>query len=49
VFEKTGITIDPYPWDVKNNFGEQVASGVYIYFLTDDTKEKKIGKIVIIK
>jgi hypothetical protein len=48
VFEKSGIVIDPYVWDVKNNWGEPVASGVYIYFLTDDTREKKIGKIMII-
>ena len=49
VFEKTGITAGAYQWNAKNNQDEPVASGVYIYFLTDDTKEKKMGKIMIIR
>jgi len=49
VFEQAGITVDPYIWSVINNWNEPVASGVYIYFLTDDTKERKIGKIMIIR
>jgi len=49
IFEQTGITVDPYIWSVVNNWGEPVTSGVYIYFLTDDTKERKIGKIMIIR
>jgi len=49
IFEKTGITAGTYQWNAKNNQDEPVASGVYIYFLTDDTKEKKIGKIMIIR
>ena len=49
VFEQTGITNDPYIWSVINNWGEPVTSGVYIYFLTDDTKERKLGKIVVIR
>jgi len=49
VFEQAGITTDPYVWSVVNNWNEPVASGVYIYFLTDDTREKKLGKIVVIR
>jgi len=49
IFEQASITTDPYIWAVVNNWNEPVVSGVYIYFLTDDTKEKKLGKIVIIK
>ena len=49
VFEQTGITNDPYIWSVINNWGEPVVSGVYIYFLIDDTKERKLGKIVVIR
>jgi|GEM_PF-5865246 len=49
VFEQTGITSGLYMWNAKNNWEEPVASGVYIYFLTDDTREKKIGKIIVIR
>ncbi|PIV57223.1 hypothetical protein COS16_01455, partial [Candidatus Desantisbacteria bacterium CG02_land_8_20_14_3_00_49_13] len=49
VFEQTGITTDPYIWNVLNNWSEPIASGVYIYFLTDSTLERKIGKIMIIR
>ena len=48
IFEKSALS-GSYDWPVWNNFNEPVASGVYIYFLTDDTKEKKIGKIMIIR
>ena len=48
MFEKANLSTT-YSWDVKNNFYEPVASGVYIYFLTDDTREKKTGKIVVIR
>jgi len=49
VFEKTDITTDPFVWSVVNNWDEPIASGVYIYFLTDSTLERKIGKIMIIR
>jgi len=36
------------PWDLKNDNGEQVARGVYIYLVADGAGEKT-GKIAIIK
>jgi hypothetical protein len=34
---------------VKNDSGEKVASGVYIYVITDDEGRIKKGKIAIIR
>ena len=48
IFEKDNLSGN-YDWHAQNNYNEPVSSGVYIYFLTDDTKEKKIGKIVVIR
>lgn len=36
-------------WDCKNNAGEEVARGIYIYLAKDDIGTKKTGKIAIIK
>lgn len=36
-------------WDVKNKDGEVVASGVYIYVITNPKGDKKLGKVAIIK
>jgi len=36
-------------WDLKNDDGEKVARGVYIYIVSDKNDNKKIGKIAIIK
>jgi hypothetical protein len=36
-------------WDMTNEDGNEVASGVYVYLATDDAGHKKTGKIVIIK
>ena len=36
-------------WDARNEQGEVVARGVYIYLVTNSQGEKKIGKIVVIK
>lgn len=36
-------------WDIKNNDGKKIASGVYIYFITDKKGNKKSGKIAIIR
>jgi flagellar hook assembly protein FlgD len=38
-----------FDWDVKNDSGEKVASGVYIYVITDDEGRIKKGKIAIIR
>ncbi|TET64739.1 VWA domain-containing protein, partial [Candidatus Aerophobetes bacterium] len=36
-------------WDCKNDAGEEVARGIYIYLGTDDIGNKRTGKIAIIK
>ncbi len=36
-------------WDATNTEGEQVASGVYIYLITDKDGHKKMGRITIIR
>ncbi|MEW6097479.1 MAG: T9SS type A sorting domain-containing protein [bacterium] len=42
--------IDSYwCWDVRDDFGKPLESGVYIYIITDNKKGKKTGKIVIIR
>ena len=40
-----------YVWDTRNKNGEKVASGVYIYFITnpDDKSQKTKGRLVIIR
>lgn len=38
-----------YQWDLKNASGRDVASGVYVYLLTNDAGEKKSGKIAVIR
>lgn len=40
-----------YLWNTRNSNGEKVASGVYIYFITNpaDNKQKAKGRIVIIR
>ncbi|MFH0948139.1 MAG: T9SS type A sorting domain-containing protein [Elusimicrobiota bacterium] len=47
--EKTDITTDEYLWEpVVNDNGEELFSGVYIYYV-DKEKDHKSGKIVIIR
>lgn len=36
-------------WDADNDSNEKLASGVYIYLLTNDNGQKKIGKLAIIR
>ena len=38
-----------FRWNLKNNSGEDVASGVYIYFVSNNAGEKKFGKIAVIR
>ena len=47
VYEKSGIT-GKVQWNAKNESGKEVASGVYIYLITDSGK-KASGKLVIIR
>ena len=36
-------------WDVVNNSGQKLASGVYIYIITDNQGHKKMGKFAVIR
>ena len=36
-------------WDARNNSGNRVASGVYIYLITNDKGNKRTGKLAVIK
>ena len=36
-------------WDLKNEGGQGVASGIYLYLLTDDNGQKATGKLVVIR
>ncbi|MEW6607256.1 MAG: PQQ-binding-like beta-propeller repeat protein [bacterium] len=49
VFNKDDITDNPYFWPIVNNAGERIASGVYIYIITNEKGEKVSGKVAIIK
>lgn len=40
---------DEKTWDAANNRGDKVASGVYIYLVTNPEGEKAIGKIAVIR
>ncbi|MFA5975545.1 MAG: T9SS type A sorting domain-containing protein [Elusimicrobiota bacterium] len=37
------------PWDLKNDSGDKVASGIYLYVITNNQGQKTKGKLVIIK
>lgn len=49
VWEKENITTGSEEWLVVNKDNEKVASGVYIYFITNDRGERKFGKLAIIR
>ncbi|MCX5781097.1 MAG: T9SS type A sorting domain-containing protein [Elusimicrobia bacterium] len=36
-------------WDVINNSGEKIVSGVYIYAISNDIGHKKVGKFAVIR
>ncbi|MDI6703293.1 MAG: Ig-like domain-containing protein [bacterium] len=44
---KEDIT-DHWKWDGRNDHGQPVATGGYIYIITDDNGRKKIGKIAVV-
>ncbi|MFH1958338.1 MAG: lamin tail domain-containing protein [bacterium] len=46
--EVTADSSGEWAWDVKNNAGEDVASGVYIYLIDDGLTEKS-GKLAILR
>ncbi|MCB4791894.1 MAG: hypothetical protein LHV68_08400 [Elusimicrobia bacterium] len=47
---KTDVSVDFYAWDMRNDNGEKLASGIYIFFTTNPANgETKKGKFAIIK
>jgi hypothetical protein len=42
-------TTDSISWDRRNDKGDEVASGLYLYFITDQQGSKARGKLTIIK
>lgn len=58
IFTATGVLVletqvsgggNSFVWDLKNSGGNEVASGVYVYVLTNSAREKKTGKIAVIR
>jgi hypothetical protein len=49
IYKQEGIQTNSTNWDLRNDSGESVASGVYIYLLADEGGHKKIGKVAVIK
>jgi hypothetical protein len=47
--DETEIIGSTATWDLKNDDGENVARGVYLYVVSDKSDNKKMGKIAIIK
>lgn len=43
------VSKTPAEWDVKNEAGNPVASGIYLYLITDTQGHKAIGKIGVIR
>jgi hypothetical protein len=48
VFSRDDLEETPFAWNLENNAGEKVASGVYIYTL-DSGGSRSSGKIAIIR
>ena len=47
------IPVDEVPgakavWDGKNDSGERIASGIYIYLITAENGERRVGKVAVI-
>ncbi|MEW6618421.1 MAG: Ig-like domain-containing protein [bacterium] len=39
----------PYPWDVKDDDGKDLATGIYIYVITNSVGDKVTGKVSVIR
>jgi len=50
VFEKDFVSVDGKAvWDGTNTDGNHLASGLYMYLVTNDNGQKKTGKIAILR
>jgi hypothetical protein len=45
----TKVEVQPYSWNIKNNSGLEVQSGLYFYYVKEGGKVISSGKIVIIR
>lgn len=43
------VESSPQSWDVRNDVGKEVASGIYIYLIKDTQGNKKVGKLGVIR
>ncbi|MEW6606225.1 MAG: carboxypeptidase regulatory-like domain-containing protein [bacterium] len=43
------VESSPQKWDVRNESGNRVASGIYIYLIKDPAGNKKVGKLGILR
>ena len=43
------VKSSPQSWDVCNDAGEKVASGIYLYLITDPAENKQVGKLGVIR
>ena len=46
---KTDSAVDYYEWNVTNDDGQKLASGVYLYFMTSPDGSKAKGKFAVIR
>ncbi|MCB4757644.1 MAG: T9SS type A sorting domain-containing protein [Elusimicrobia bacterium] len=47
LFEKEIESGSLFRWDVKNQYGHNVASGIYVYLVTNRAGGKQSGKLVV--
>ncbi len=47
--EIENISTGEFKWDVQDNYGRDIPSGIYIYIVSSDEGMKKVGKIAIIR
>jgi hypothetical protein len=38
-----------FDWELTNDAGSAVASGIYVYVLTDDQGNRRVGKLAVIR
>ncbi len=46
---RVSTTSDSATWDLKNDSGDHVASGVYLYLVTNNLGQQAHGKLAVIR
>jgi hypothetical protein len=49
VWEKENITQNTYEWDAKNLNSQPIASGIYLYLVTDKNNNRSVGMFTVIR